>query len=263
MKPFENKEGGDTTLLGALLAAAVLFLILYGQWSRTNMKSREITLRMAKANAELSNLAAIAYLRASLQHKFGQKTLLKVESNQIIGQGNSVIAIKNGKAIFNRFGLASANPKEMAQKLTSGTSPGAGSNMESTKLEILESAKDGHEPIYVVKATSDAKQGAKVFTPVETIARIKVELPVQGIKTFITCGECLSGAGKFTAKLNYKADINKTYNLGQYKVEASTNLCDIHFMRDMKDPIEDHEGTTSVLKTQVSMYCPCSCKWAG
>lgn len=266
MKPFDHPERGSSSIIAVLLTSFVLFTFLYANWSRTNSKGREIALRTAKSNAEQSNVAALSYFQASLHHDQGAEAVLRVEDEKIVGAGNSLIKSKDGQAIFERPTLAYAAPNEVAQKLSTGKSKNGPASKERTQLEILESQRVGHDWIYVVKATSEAKHLGKTLAKITTLGRISV-IPQQsdstGVSTSLTCGDCFRKAGILTRKLGFKASFKRTYNLGHYKVEKSTNLCDVHFMKNLSDTIQDHDGTTSLLGNQVAMYCPCECKWAN
>ncbi len=77
------------------------------------------------------------------------------------------------------------------------------------------------------------------------------------------CSECFARAKQLSALQGFTATKAKTYNMGKYKVETSSNICDIHFMADMNLPIDDHEGRDSSGQGQVMIYCPCNCGWSN
>lgn len=78
------------------------------------------------------------------------------------------------------------------------------------------------------------------------------------------CSACLVRAKQLSATIGFEASMAKTINLGFYKVSPRFGLCDIHFMNDLNDEIEDHDGSSSsVLNTQVVLYCPCTCDWGN
>jgi len=84
---------------------------------------------------------------------------------------------------------------------------------------------------------------------------------VDGEDVINDCGRCIEHAKELAAEINFTADAAKTYNEGHYKIPRSEGLCDIHFMRDMRDEIADHDGRDSILGNQVAVYCPCNCGW--
>lgn len=85
---------------------------------------------------------------------------------------------------------------------------------------------------------------------------------VGGQEVINDCARCVERAKTLSATIGFTADVQKTHNLGFYKIEPSKNLCDIHFMNNMSDRIADHEGKDSVLDGQIAIYCPCNCGWA-
>jgi hypothetical protein len=85
---------------------------------------------------------------------------------------------------------------------------------------------------------------------------------VDGQEVFGTCDKCLQRATTLAPQLGFQADMQKTINLGFYKIEPSKNLCDVHFMADMSIQVDDHEGEDTLGNSQVILYCPCDCAWA-
>lgn len=262
-----DKEQGSATLIGlALLAAGLAAFLLSQETMRTNLKAREIRQTMAAELAQQSNLAAISYFHASLEDGLTSDSLLKIEDNKIVGNGNARLRVEDsGSALYFHPNVSALNYKQI-RNLFAGTMPiGAVPNSDRTRLRVLETkARVGHATTFLIEAATDAKLGKELFAPVTTVARLTVNFvdenpPPGGQKEFEDCETCIAEAKLLTATLGYEADPNITVNFGFYKVKASSNLCDIHFLKKLGDRIEDHDGKTSVLNTQIAVYCPCDC----
>ncbi len=98
-------------------------------------------------------------------------------------------------------------------------------------------------------------------TPTST-PNLKPDDIVDGQEVFNDCQRCVQRASELSQKIGFKADKNKTINLGYYKIAASKGLCDIHFMSNMNLKVDDHEGQDSIGNGQIILYCPCNCGWA-
>lgn len=262
--PFDitaKEAGASSLLLAVFFVAGFLMLLLCVDFKRSQMKAKEVIMKTAITNAQQSNMSAISYLHASLESTKTVEPLLTVEDKRIVGKGNSHIVIgRDGSASYRELKLADASEAQRS-RILSGLKPKSGS-LDDTKLEIVETQKVFHNWIYVVRATTMAKHGHNEFSPVSSIGRIKITpanaMP-EGPQTFMTCPSCLEGANQLSLLLGYVADIKNSVNMGFYKVAASSNLCDIHFLKNLADPLEDHEAVSSVLKTQIAVYCPCDC----
>ena len=82
---------------------------------------------------------------------------------------------------------------------------------------------------------------------------------VDGQEVLENCDQCLRRAQALSQTIGFTASMDKTLNLGFFKIDPAKNLCDIHFMRNLSDRIDDHSGVDSIGKSrnQVIVYCPC------
>jgi hypothetical protein len=85
---------------------------------------------------------------------------------------------------------------------------------------------------------------------------------VDGMEVFHDVPRCLTRARELSVVAGFVADMSRSYNEGFYKIDPSQGLCDIHFVAQLGDPIQDHDGFASVLNHQVALYCPCNGGWA-
>jgi hypothetical protein len=113
------------------------------------------------------------------------------------------------------------------------------------------------------KETEEPDLDAEIVGSADIDSEVKPDEIVDGQEVLISCKTCLARAKTLATEVGFTAVMEKTYNLGFYKIEPSRNLCDIHFMSDMKLPIDDHEGQDSKGNGQVILYCPCDCGWAS
>jgi hypothetical protein len=98
--------------------------------------------------------------------------------------------------------------------------------------------------------------------PGATSGPLAVPENVDGQEILRDVASCVARAKELSARTGFVADISRTVNEGFYKIEPSQGLCDIHFVQNIGDPIQDHEGHDSVLDHQVALYCPCNGGWA-
>ncbi len=260
-----NHESGSIELIMfVLILAGVVFLMFNYRGLRLESRSTEISIKAAQTDAHLTNLAAISYLHASLEDGPTTPAILTVTNNKISGNGNYLISSNGGAAYFMSIPFNAANRSQVGRLFSGDPSADLLSSSNMTKLVVLETiATSGHSKTFVVEATTTLTLADKKLYPIKTIGRVAiVDVTSQGGQYEGTdCASCWATADALTKIVGYKANPNVTRNFGFYKVKASANLCDIHFLQFAGQFIEDHDGTTSVLKTQVAVYCPCDCDW--
>jgi hypothetical protein len=264
-----HSQDGSINLLALVAAVAGLTAVLFNTESiQISLKAKEIHKQLAISNAQQTNLAAISFLHACLEDGRASASALKIQDSKIIGSGNRLISASNGVAFYRQPNLSAANYEEKRKAFSGTLKMDDLPISDQTRLEILETKITGeHSKSHIIAATTTARYGDAIFDSVKTIGRIEVnnvpkDPPQDGQEEIPDCDRCLARAKELTATLGYVANINKTVNFGFYKVHPSTKLCDIHFPKNMRDRIEDHDGRTSVLRTQVAVYCPCNCGWA-
>lgn len=266
MKSLKGEQGSASLIGLALVVAGLTVVALTQETFRTKLNAREIRQAMATELAQQSNLAAISYFHASLEDGLTSDALVKVVNNKITGAGNARLKVEPaGTAVYSHPNVSALNEDQIRNLFTGVMPIGDVPNSDQTRVKVLETkARAGHATTFIVEATTHARHGKETFAPVTTVGRLKVNTvdedpPPDGQKEFESCETCIAEAKVLTQSLGYDADPNITVNFGFYKVKASSNLCDIHFLKRRGDRIEDHDGRTSVLRTQVAVYCPCDC----
>jgi hypothetical protein len=157
-------------------------------------------------------------------------------------------------------GLLSLSACSPGRKLSGGVATGT-----SEKKPEIETEK-------AAPAVTPAPQTTPVSMPVPSPIPASLPVPeipkevvpddvVDGQEVFKDCKICFARATELAASIGFKANMLLTKNMGFYKISPAKNLCDVHFKKNLFDPIQDHEGKDSILDDQIALYCHCDCGW--
>jgi len=261
-----NDRGSAAVILLVLIGAGVIGLVVNSGYQRISNQIDKNIMESAVTDAQNANVAALSYLQSALEAGPSSPALLKVVGTELSGTGNAYISVQNGVGFFFRPDYSNADEYKIEELFKYNKWTFNTSTAQKTQLKIIESkAIPGHKRQLIVRATSSAQHGSRAFFPVQSVGKIIIaEVPSDGDNVITDCQSCVDFAIDLTKahpELGYIANPSITRNFGFYKIQASLNLCDIHFLKNKNDKIEDHSGKTTVLKTQIAVYCPCNCTW--
>jgi hypothetical protein len=84
---------------------------------------------------------------------------------------------------------------------------------------------------------------------------------VDGSEVYDRCETCERRGIELGRQQGFQTGKDKSINLGFYKIDPAKGLCDVHFMADLRIPIDDHSGKSTIGNRQIILYCPCNCDW--
>ena len=164
-----------------------------------------------------------------------------------------------GLILLAQFNFHCSSPK-LKGDVQSGKTPQAAKEGEPVKKDPS-NAIPAPEPVVPTPIASVPLPSAPL--PVKPSQVISIPPPKAAQEEINDCSSCVLRAQQLSKTIGFDASLSKTINFGFYKVKPIFKLCDIYFMKDLGDEVEEHDGyTTSVLNTQVVLYCPCTCSWA-
>jgi hypothetical protein len=204
----------------------------------------------------------VSYQRQKFFLNFFTKKPIKAKAVPTLISGNNVMSLNKlvagQMAIALMLFFACSQSKFASDKHT--PSPNSANQNPATNTSTDTTTQTASNP---TATNTDTSAVIDTSTDTSSTSTVKPDDVVDGEEVINDCGRCVDRAIALAKECGFVASKSKTYNLGFYKIPPSRGLCDIHFMNNMSDRIEDHEGRDSKLGNQVALYCPCTCGWAS